>query len=206
MPAPSAIQRLYRDRKTYSFGSLGSGVTADEQRRQLTQATASAQSRMLIPLIGKQNFEYDWPTIVGDATYTGIVGANFVAAPSPLGDNNSWCVYLGGGPAVYMISQNAHIATLKASTLLTTDILQICTQVDANNALLWARINAGNWNGSGTADPASGQGGYNFSIIGAGPYYLAAECGTSTGNVCRVNDGIRPFTNPVPNNFRGPAK
>jgi hypothetical protein len=55
--------------------------------------------------------------------------------------------------------------------------------IDFGGKLIWYRINAGNWNNSGTANPATGVGGFSFSTINAGPYYLAVELQNNTTTV-----------------------
>lgn len=52
----------------------------------------------------------------------------------------------------------------------TSDVVEMAT--DAGGALEWMRVNGGDWNGSGTANPAAGIGGFSFSAI-TGPYYAA---------------------------------
>jgi hypothetical protein len=43
--------------------------------------------------------------------------------------------------------------------------------VDIDADLLWTAINGGNWNNSGSADPATGTGGWSISALSAGPYF-----------------------------------
>jgi hypothetical protein len=47
---------------------------------------------------------------------------------------------------------------------------RICVAVDPVNSRIWARINNGNWNNSGTANPATNTGGKDITeIVAAGP-------------------------------------
>jgi hypothetical protein len=47
--------------------------------------------------------------------------------------------------------------------------------VDFTAQLSWFRKNGGNWNGSGTANPATGVGGNSFSYLTGGPFFIAAN-------------------------------
>jgi hypothetical protein len=44
--------------------------------------------------------------------------------------------------------------------------------VDFDAELMWVAIDGGNWNGSGTADPATGTEGWDFSSAGSGPWFV----------------------------------
>jgi hypothetical protein len=43
--------------------------------------------------------------------------------------------------------------------------------VDLDAELLWTAINGGNWNNNGSADPATGTGGWDISALNAGPFF-----------------------------------
>lgn len=42
---------------------------------------------------------------------------------------------------------------------------------DFDAELMWVAVNGGNWNNSGTADPATGTEGWSFAAMNAGPYF-----------------------------------
>jgi hypothetical protein len=49
--------------------------------------------------------------------------------------------------------------------------------VDLGGAVIWFRVSGGNWNNSGTANPATGTGGVSLSTmtgVGSTAYYPAA--------------------------------
>lgn len=59
------------------------------------------------------------------------------------------------------------------NSLIATAIGQrLCMAFDIDNLKVWWRINNGNWNGNGSADPAAGTNGWSLSSLAAGPYYL----------------------------------
>jgi hypothetical protein len=74
-----------------------------------------------------------------------------------------------------------------------------CVAVDVGSKLAWFRKNAGNWNGSGTNNPATGVGGVSFSSV-TGPFY--AFGGFSGGSASMTaNFGATSFTYTVPSGF-----
>jgi hypothetical protein len=80
----------------------------------------------------------------------------------------------------------------------------ICHALDVPNQRYWARIGAaGNWNGSGTANPATNVGGVDISSIlqgGVFPLYAAFSLGATNEQVT-ANFGATAFTGTVPSGF-----
>lgn len=75
--------------------------------------------------------------------------------------------------------------------------------LDLTNHLIWFRLGAaGNWNGSGTANPATGVGGISIPDISVGvfPAYPLAQV-ASTGDAITANFGGSVFTGTVPSGF-----
>jgi hypothetical protein len=57
-----------------------------------------------------------------------------------------------------------------------------CVALDATNKLVWMRVNGGNWNNSGSANPATGTGG--ISIAGLSyPIYFALEADVNNAQI-----------------------
>lgn len=82
----------------------------------------------------------------------------------------------------------------------TTSNLQYA--IDLDNFMLWARPNGGNWNGSGTANPATNTGGLNIASIAHGGMYPYCAMGASGDNVTFNFDGVgTAFTGTVPSGF-----
>ncbi len=57
------------------------------------------------------------------------------------------------------------------------DLLSMAIDFAAN--LIWFRKNGGQWNASGTANPATGAGGFSIASLNAGPYFVAIEARTA---------------------------
>jgi len=77
----------------------------------------------------------------------------------------------------------------------------VCFAIDLVNARAWARLNGGNWNGSGTADPASNVGGINTSgLFPTSPAYAGILLGDTSGSAT-INFGAAAFAQTVPSGF-----
>jgi hypothetical protein len=71
--------------------------------------------------------------------------------------------------------------------------------VDFTAHLIWFRIApSGNWNGSGTANPATGAGGLNISALSGALFPLFTG---GSGDVCTANFGASAFSGTVPSGF-----
>lgn len=73
---------------------------------------------------------------------------------------------------------------------------------DIGASLFWARFAGSFWNGSSTADPATGVGGRSVAGINAGPYFPAFSVNAS-GAAATANFGATDFFFPVPAGFSG---
>jgi len=78
----------------------------------------------------------------------------------------------------------------------------ICNAIDLVNNRFWARIDAGNWNGSGTANPATNTGGIDISSIFAGvAAYPAASMQAAVNPCSTANFGATSFAFTMPSGF-----
>jgi hypothetical protein len=74
--------------------------------------------------------------------------------------------------------------------------------VDLNNRQIWFRVApSGNWNGSGTANPATNTGGATLPAGGLVPFLTYGSSGGTSGNVFTANFGASAFTGTVPSGF-----
>lgn len=74
-----------------------------------------------------------------------------------------------------------------------------CLAIDFDNRNLWVRVNGGNWNNSGTANPASNAGGHSIGSWWAS--LTPAFYDTITGRLATANFGASPFSFTVPSGF-----
>jgi len=71
--------------------------------------------------------------------------------------------------------------------------------VDLTAKLVWYRVGAGSWNAGGTANPATGVGGWDISLYTGTPHHLVVS--GDTGMVTTVNFGGTAFANTAPAAF-----
>lgn len=84
-----------------------------------------------------------------------------------------------------------------ATTVFTNGAV-VSLAVDLDAKLIWQRVGAGNWNASGTANPATGVGGVTISAVG--PFWFALVAG-NTATSLTVNFGATAFTQTPPVGF-----
>jgi hypothetical protein len=78
----------------------------------------------------------------------------------------------------------------------------VCIAFDAATNNVWYRVNAGNWNGSGTANPATGVGGFAIPFTGGGEdAYLKVALQTFNGGSRTLNTGTSAFAQTTPSGF-----
>jgi hypothetical protein len=80
----------------------------------------------------------------------------------------------------------------------------VCVAVDFSNRLIWFRVNAGNWNGSGTANPATGTGGISLTgSLASGALFGVGSMNTgfTGGELLTANFGATSFSQSVPSGF-----
>lgn len=118
---------------------------------------------------------------------------NFNAVDGLGGDTVSVAWAING--TVYI--NNNSIGTAEAATASGT-VISMAVDLDAK--LIWFRVNGGNWNNSGSANPATGAGGFALTGLSAGAFFSAF------GDTGVVGDGVlwtgsAPFAESVPSGF-----
>jgi hypothetical protein len=129
------------------------------------------------------------------AVSMGIANASMAAYASLGGDTNS-LAYIPSGVVKINGSTLSTIASYASGN--TIDMA-----FDATNSLIWFRVNNGNWNNSGLANPATGVGGISTATLAAGPYFEASAIETNTPAVDSwlLNFGRLGFTRTPPSGF-----
>jgi hypothetical protein len=100
--------------------------------------------------------------------------------------SNGSVVLNGGSPGLYA-----------GSAVANGDV--VSQAIDIGAKLGWWRLNGGNWNNSGAANPATGAGGYDISAV-TGDLYLFAEI-QSNGCTGVLRTRTADFTRTVPGSF-----
>lgn len=142
------------------------------------------------PITGLSYFEATITTLTGTPAI-GIASSTWNHSTS-LGTGNDTVGYLPSG-AVKI--NNVTIATI--ATYVQGNRIDVA--VDSQNRLIWFRVNNGNWNNSGTANPATGVGGIDWSSAFIGTPYMALSWSAS-GNRWDANFS-GPFTDTVPTGY-----
>lgn len=94
------------------------------------------------------------------------------------GDTNS-VIYDSSG---FVSLNNTHVATI--ATFASGNTVDMAWNLTAK--LVWFRVNGGNWNNNGSADPATNTGGISIAAlgsIGTIPYFAVAESTATTASV-----------------------
>jgi hypothetical protein len=177
-----------------SGGNLTGGATASNLNGQSTRSTTSHGSSDKVYL--------EWAGTLINATHPGTSGFGICNASLPNnnafpGDANNDGIEVYDDGEVFF--NGSMIATF--GTAVTGYIIGMA--IDFGAQLIWWRVQGGNWNNSGTANPATGVGGISFSGINAGPYFACAELDGHTGGASSttVNFGDSAFSFSIPSGF-----
>lgn len=145
---------------------------------------------------GKFYWEYTFTNTTNDAC--GI--ANASASLSGVGFNggNNNAAYVNSVGSVY-VNASASLASL--GSFSTGGVA--CVALDLTNQLIWFRNGAaGNWNNSGSANPATASGGFSIAAFGVSAIYGLMSCqNASPSGAVTANFGDSAFSGTVPSGF-----
>lgn len=174
--------------------ATATGVTLSNNNLTATHAGAIANSGVRVSVTkntGKYYYEVKAGVIGGDvagfaapgATYTQILGTGVGIIFVSLTNGNLNCFGSFAG---------------NIGGFLANDIAGLA--IDIGAGLVWIRKNVGNWNGSGTASPATGIGGTSFTAGSTLAPVLAFNAGA--GNETHTaNFGATAYANAAPSGF-----
>lgn len=140
---------------------------------------------------GKYYFEITWTATGGSDTGVGFcddscdlnaIGSSAVRAAIVFNSGN---FYVNGSNLVSIGAPSTGTVT--------------CIAVDLGAQLIWARQGSGNWNDSGTANPATGTGGESISAL-SGNFFPAISLGSTSAELT-ANFGATSFAQTVPSGF-----
>lgn len=134
---------------------------------------------------------------VGFANATENLGTN------PVGGSVNSVGVIPGNNSVSI--NNVSLGAFEHSTIQNTIPYTVCIAVNFTTGRWWARpqtVNGlGFWNGSVTADPASGVGGFTLATLAAGPYFPMISNISSTTGIVTARFGAADMWFPVPAGF-----
>jgi len=122
----------------------------------------------------------------GSAAFTTISGNSSGVGVAELNSANG-VLYINGSYIVRVVS-----------SYNTANVIRIAVDLDAQ--LIWVAVNAGNWNASAPANPATGTGGQSFSAI-TGPYYPVVTLNGNTTDSLTANFGASAYNYTPPIGF-----
>lgn len=140
---------------------------------------------------GKYYWEYTYTTIQTNSLATGIALSTANLGTPTTG--TALVTRATGGITINNASTGSALGAIAVGTA-------VGVAVDFTGQLIWFRAGAsGQWNGSGTANPATGAGGLSISSIATGSLYPLM----SGANIDKItaNFGDSAFTGAVPSGF-----
>jgi hypothetical protein len=192
-PQPSGAIATKLDTETEQ--PANNGLTFSNGDLTATRAVSGGQSRAWT--LDKVDKNYLEATL--DATAGGWQGAiglilSNKAFTSWGGDTDSFGVMADGAMWLEGVSQGDLGGDIGVGGVL-------CMAVDRPNNLLWVRHNNGNWNGSGTANPATGTGGISISGLPAGNLFIGVYLDAPIGAAMTIRPTAAEWTIGAPAGF-----
>lgn len=190
------------------FDGASPNVTLDTNKLIVTRsgtATYSGSRSLAMLSSGKYYFELTCNSRSGTFDLCGIIAE----------DKNFFDIIQNGkgGGLCYLFSGNifANDANSGSSLGAVSNTTTVGIAVDLDNDLIWFKaLPSGNWNGSGTADPATGVGGIsisNYSAKRVSPCVGFGGTSGASGDNLTANFGATAFSGSVPSGFGGwPAR
>lgn len=183
---------------TTTFDPANTGVALTLSNGNLTASSAGTTTNWTRSVSGHTTgkFYAEWTitSLVGgtDINPVGIVNSSEVQT-NYIGNSINSAGLWNGDTNVYINSASAGTSVNYASGNL------VGMAVDIGGSLIWFRISGGNWNASGTANPATGVGGINISTITSGSPNIYASCCCNQASTISINFGgsAYSFTAPV---------
>ena len=167
-------------------------VTLSSLNLKATTSTASAGVRAVNSKnAGKYYFEITYTT-VNTNTFTSGLSLSSASLPAPAAGALT-VSRSSGNISVNNVSSGSSLGIIAPGSV-------VGIAVDITGKLAWLRIApSGNWNGSGTANPATGTGGVNITSISTGPLFpLFAG---ASADAATANFGDSAFSGAVPSGF-----
>jgi hypothetical protein len=143
---------------------------------------------------GKRYFEATFTTTPSAGDGIGILLSSGTFTDMISVGSNTSVQFAGSGGIIY---SNGGSSGMSTGAIANGD--KISAAIDLDNRRGWFRRNGGNWNGSGTANPATNTGGFT---IQSGSFAPAVGFTTGgSGNSVTLNLGATAFTYTVPAGF-----
>lgn len=148
---------------------------------------------------GKLYFEVTWTNTPSGSSHTaglqkGSTALNLMDTGGAVCRTDFGVIWINGG--------NTGISISSFSGFASGDVM--CVAADLDNERIWFRRNGGQWNGSGTANPATNTGGLDISaVFAATPAFPEVSFISSTAVQAVANFGATAFAFTKPSGFTG---
>jgi hypothetical protein len=142
---------------------------------------------------GKHYFEVTWLSATGGVNS----GCGIATSAAVLAGMGATAL----GVALMYQSGTIYVNGTSSGITIGTPSAPICIAVDLTNSRIWFRVGAGNWNNSGTANPATNVGGINIAALFPASAAYAAVTTQNSTNTYTANFGASAFTQTVPSGF-----
>lgn len=160
-----------------------------------TAAASGVRSTISFTTAGKFYFELRFNSATPTSVAMGIAtGAASLTGAASTGAN---AAIVNGAGTVNVNGTNLGTGLLGAFSNGGT----LCVAWDVGAQHIWFRNGAaGNWNGSGTADPVTGVGNFSVAALGTGTKFVYAG-GVATGTSAIANFGASAFVGTIPSGY-----
>lgn len=159
-----------------------------------TTGTGGGVRSLISQSSGKYYYEIQMTVWVSSSSGPGAANASATLTSMGNVPTNAALVYPSGAIWVNNANSGSSLGARAAGNI-------IGIALDLNNKQIWFRVApAGNWNGSGTANPATNTGGISVSSIAAGSVFAAAAP-WNVNEACVANFGDSAFSGAVPSGF-----
>lgn len=143
-------------------------------------------------------------TVSGSLSNLSVGFANATQSLAAQVGNSVNSVGVATGNAIVLLN-NITIGAFEHTTSQNTIPYTVCIAINFTSGKIWARPMGpgpgGFWNGSVTADPATGVGGLSLSTLAAGPYFPMIGSTNSSGAIVTARFGAASLWYPVPAGF-----
>ena len=174
----------------------GTGVTLTNSNKTATKTTGGVGWKTARSVLGVTTGKYYLEALFVEfsGSFIGIaLGSSAASVENYFGFSTNGIIYVNNGT---IFTNNALSTTIQ--TIAEGQTAGFAFDVDAR--LFWVRNGAGNWNNSGTANPATGVGGLAFPAGMTGTIYFGACVQTSPNDQLTINFGPT-FTGTPPAGF-----
>jgi hypothetical protein len=184
---------------TWNPADKSSNITLSVGNLTATNTAAAEGDAFVRSVASHATGKYYWELIYNGPYIGGSTGIGIAVAAATVADatstNNIAAWYLQTGNAWV----NGSNAGSGGAIVLAGDVMSLAINLDAGARTIWFRKNGGLWNGSATDNPATGAGGFSFSVLS--PPYFAWVTPTWPAGLFTANFGGSAFSFTPPSGF-----